>query len=398
VAFLTILTDVSQMKKREERLCRQNRQLCAFRDVASAICSPMGMKEVLQHSIRAIVRAVSADAGCIFLANGKGARFSPLVREGNAEPIMCELCSSSPMGGFTSYVIRTGKGVLIRDARRVRRKNWVSPETLREGFRSFMSVPLMEKKGILVFGTLEVASRRANRFGHGDLRFLRSASAQVTGAIENAILREELRQALSKKARLVKDTRHRLTNNLQAIASWLSTAVQSDQWAANGRAAVDSAIRRISGMASIQQQMEVTEWETVDLAEVIARLEACVRAMHADQHEIEFTARGAPLKLNSSLASPLAIAVNELIWNSCVHGFRPDQRGLIRVKAVVNNGVATIEVRDNGIGIPEDFDLEQNADIGLCIVKNIVERDLGGHLTVRRENGTVATIRWPVTS
>jgi PAS domain S-box-containing protein len=392
VGFLGINNDISEIKRNEERIRRQKIQLETFKEVASAISNPMPTKEVLQRAIRLIVKAVSADAGGICLLDGSRAAFSSVAVDGAPEWLEKEVSSYSLESSFSGRVIASGKGLLIHDARNPKRKRWVLPATLKAGFRSLTGVPLVGKKGTL--GTLEVLSFKPNQFKSRDLRFLTVLGHQVAGAVENAVLRDGLRKALRAESRLVREARHRLTNNLQSIASLLSTAVASERWTGDGKAAIDSAVQRISGMAAIQQQMDLDGLEGIELAEAIERMEGCLREIHGQQHEISFAVKGRGAKLSSSLAGPLAIAINELVWNSCAHAFDVGQRGSVAIEASVSNGVAKVVIKDNGKGIPEDFDLERDADTGLSIVKNIVERDLNGRLSLSRKEGTTATITW----
>ncbi len=396
LGFLGISSDISELKEKEERLRCQNRALRAFKEVASALSNPMATKEVLQRAIRTIVKAVSADAGAIFLLNGKGATFSPLVHNGASESLMEEIASYSVKGSFSGRIVEKGKGILIRDVRTLKGNSQVLPATKEAGFRSLMGVPLPGKKETL--GTLEVACRSANRFKPCDLRLLEALASQVVGAVENAALREDLSKSLRSKTRLVREARHRVTNNLQAIASLLSTARESEEWTGDGTETIDSAVRRISGMAAIQQQMELDDGEAMELGDVMERIEVCLREIYGDRHEMTFDTHGSRVELSPSLANSLAMAINELVWNSCAHGFDPGQKGSVGVSASVINGVAKVEVRDNGKGIPESFDLDQDAHTGLSIVRNLVERDLNGKLTLCRKDGTSATITWPVAS
>jgi len=64
----------------------------------------------------------------------------------------------------------------------------------------------------------------------------------------------------------------------------------------------------------------------------------------------------------------------------------------------VADSMAKIEVKDNGKGIPADFDLNRDANTGLSIVRNVVQRDLNGSLILSGGKGTTATITWPAPS
>jgi two-component sensor histidine kinase len=61
-------------------------------------------------------------------------------------------------------------------------------------------------------------------------------------------------------------------------------------------------------------------------------------------------------------------------------------------------GEVHLVVRDDGRGLPADFDLESSANLGLAIVKTVVEDDLRGTLAFGGASGrgTTVTIRVPV--
>jgi two-component sensor histidine kinase len=46
-----------------------------------------------------------------------------------------------------------------------------------------------------------------------------------------------------------------------------------------------------------------------------------------------------------------------------------------------------IEVTDDGVGLPEDFDLDRSTGLGLSIVRTLVETELEGELRLERASG-----------
>lgn len=52
--------------------------------------------------------------------------------------------------------------------------------------------------------------------------------------------------------------------------------------------------------------------------------------------------------------------------------------GHIEVELVDHGEAVTIVIRDDGQGLPEGFDLSAHANLGLNIVRSMVERDLRG--------------------
>ena len=69
--------------------------------------------------------------------------------------------------------------------------------------------------------------------------------------------------------------------------------------------------------------------------------------------------------------------------------------GEIRVHLSSEPTGMTVEVRDDGVGLPDGFSLATSSSLGLSIVRTLVTTELGGVISFRNENGTVVTLRIP---
>jgi two-component sensor histidine kinase len=98
--------------------------------------------------------------------------------------------------------------------------------------------------------------------------------------------------------------------------------------------------------------------------------------------------------LPSLIATPLAMALTELLQNALQHG-RPK-----RLQVVVEPGAERLNVLvwDDGQGLPEGFDLDSSTSLGLQIVRTLVEGELSGRLAVkpREGGGTEVTLSIPL--
>jgi two-component sensor histidine kinase len=56
----------------------------------------------------------------------------------------------------------------------------------------------------------------------------------------------------------------------------------------------------------------------------------------------------------------------------------------------------TLTVSDNGVGIPENLDIEDLDSLGFQLVTSLVDQ-LDGELELKRNNGTEFTMRFTVT-
>ncbi|RPJ73203.1 MAG: sensor histidine kinase, partial [Alphaproteobacteria bacterium] len=106
------------------------------------------------------------------------------------------------------------------------------------------------------------------------------------------------------------------------------------------------------------------------------------------------------------IAVPLGMIVNELVSNSLKHAFIERDEGKIRIKLYreeytefesedceSSNFVLTIS--DNGVGIPENLDIEDIDSLGMQLVTTLVDQ-LDGEFELKRNNGTEFTIKFKV--
>jgi two-component system, sensor histidine kinase PdtaS len=96
-------------------------------------------------------------------------------------------------------------------------------------------------------------------------------------------------------------------------------------------------------------------------------------------------------ELPAEVATPLALVLSELLQNSVEHGFR-DRGGTVSVTLDRRAASLHLEVRDNGVGLPDGWRLETGANLGLQIASTLVESELGGTLEVRGDDEVAGTV------
>jgi len=100
--------------------------------------------------------------------------------------------------------------------------------------------------------------------------------------------------------------------------------------------------------------------------------------------------------LPSAYATPLALALTELVTNAVEHGLAGKADGEVEIVAKRTAELLSVKVRDNGSGLPEG---KVGAGLGTQIVRTLIQGELGGtidwHTLVGR--GTEVTIEVPLT-
>jgi two-component sensor histidine kinase len=112
--------------------------------------------------------------------------------------------------------------------------------------------------------------------------------------------------------------------------------------------------------------------------------------------EISVTVEETDIEMDQAV--PLGLLVSELISNSLKHAFpseQPDGTGKIWITARREPpGSLIVSIGDNGVGIPENMDIEHSPTMGLQLIRSFVTQ-LQGELTIQRNPGTVFTITIP---
>jgi excisionase family DNA binding protein len=203
--------------------------------------------------------------------------------------------------------------------------------------------------------------------------------------------------ALREKEVLLQEVHHRVKNNLQVVCSLLSLQgglIEDPQL----RALFHESEQRIQTMALIHETLyQVSDMAAFHLAPYIERLsDALLRAYGGGEGLVTLTTHLEDLALPLDSAAPCGLILHELLSNALKHAFPDGQAGAITLdlRAAPDRHV-TLCVADNGVGVPEGFDVRQSDSLGLQLVGALTEQ-LGGTLTVARQGGTAFTLTFPL--
>ncbi len=224
---------------------------------------------------------------------------------------------------------------------------------------------------------------------------------QVSGAI--AVLRDitELRhrdRMLLLKDATIREIHHRVKNNLQTVASLLrlqGRRLSSEE----AKAALEESVRRISSIALVHETLSHDSHERVDFDRVASRVVEMVRDGLADpDRPIHFRVDGSAGDLSSEIATPLALIVVELVQNAVEHATGADGRAIgVTVEMARTRDRVRLAVSDDGVGLPDGFAVERDSNLGLQIVRTLVESELAGEISIAGANpGTRVEVAVPL--
>ncbi len=109
---------------------------------------------------------------------------------------------------------------------------------------------------------------------------------------------------------------------------------------------------------------------------------------------MKYHLKGDGFNLGRAERMACALIINEIISNSCRHGFKGREQGNISVTLQMQGDYHVIEVIDDGRGLPITFNWEASNTMGFSLVKGLVSM-MKGAITVNGEEGLKVIITFP---
>lgn len=272
---------------------------------------------------------------------------------------------ASPAG----FALKTGKPVISNHLGNEQR--FRTPELFaRYGILRAMNV-ILQGDGT-PFGVLEVDGQSEGDFTEKDIPFLQGAANILGMAIERERSQRLLQAALERHQVLLKEMNHRIKNSLSIVSSMLrlqssstSTSTATEQ--------LEAAAHRVHAVARAHERLYQTDdVEHLDIGRYIEQVCGDVDASVAHceiivdaQHDI---------LIATDKAIPLALMVHELITNAAKHAYEGQSSCKIWVGVVREGSTIRVSVRDEGIGLPANFDLAKGKGLGMRLVRAFLQQ------------------------
>jgi len=209
---------------------------------------------------------------------------------------------------------------------------------------------------------------------------------------------EQIRASLKEKEILLREIHHRVKNNMQVIISLLR--LQADKIEDKKYADMfKESWNRIKSMSLIHEKLYQTQnFANIDFGTHLKSLvDSLLVSYGVDTSKIRINMKIEAIPLDIENAVPCGLIVNELVSNSLKHAFPQEREGNVHIglKAIIENEFE-LAVIDDGIGMPEDLDIEKSDSIGLTLVKMLAVHQLGGLIEMNLTEGTQFRIKFKI--
>lgn len=201
-------------------------------------------------------------------------------------------------------------------------------------------------------------------------------------------------KSLREKELLLKEIHHRVKNNLQIIISLLK--LQSKYvFDSRDLEIFNKSRSRVETMSLIHEKLyKSSDISKIDIGNYLNDLvKHLLNAYNISTARIEFSINAENILMSIDTAIPCGLIVNELINNILKHAFPDGYNGKIELNLRRSDENMILEVNDNGIGIPESFEMDKSDSLGMQLIDTLVKQ-LDGVIEVNRFNGTRFSIEF----
>ena len=201
-------------------------------------------------------------------------------------------------------------------------------------------------------------------------------------------MEEQIRASLEERGVLLREIHHRVKNNLQIIISLfnLQTHYVQDP---NAAKALKEGQNRIKSMALIHERFYQSDGlSKIDFDDYIKRLTDNLlqtSGITSDRVSLNIISEKIPLDIDTAV--PCGLIINEVVSNSIKHAFNDGRHGEILIQfSKKSENVYRLIIADNGVGLPEGFNLEHSDSLGIQLIQALSEQ-IDGTLKIESTNG-----------
>ena len=203
-----------------------------------------------------------------------------------------------------------------------------------------------------------------------------------------------IRSALKEKEILLQEVHHRVKNNLQIINSILNLQKKfvKDENAITGLEEIQN---RVSTMSIIHETLyQNTDVSSIGFPSYLTRIAGNIIQGYQSETQVELVTELEDIQAPLDQAIPCGLILNEWVSNAMKYAFPGREKGTITValRCVFSTDhpdeeEIQIEVRDDGVGLPDGFDWGGRDSLGLYLVQALSEQ-LDGELSAESDGGT----------
>lgn len=253
--------------------------------------------------------------------------------------------------------------------------------------KNLICAPLFNKNE-KVIGVLQVANRtEEGGFVRDDLPIFQVLAKYVARAIEQTVSQSGIDSPQEEKKLMVTELHHRMKNNLDLISDMVEME-ESKLQDNTGKQILKKIHSRVKSVNIVYDLLATQEeYSEVDLSPYIKKLvDHISEGLSTPVRDISIEVNIDEITLHPDRALAFGLILNELIVNSYKHAFKYKSKGSITIDISKSDGTIVLNYRDNGIGMPVDFDESDFGSQGFSLIYSLTEK-LYGDFSFNKKTG-----------
>ncbi|MFO7896541.1 MAG: PAS domain S-box protein [Candidatus Cloacimonadales bacterium] len=356
--------------------------------------SPENIQKLLDFALAEIIKLTESKIGYIYYYDEKLQRFTLNTWSNEVMP-QCSVTDKQTIyqlekTGIWGEAVRQRKPIMIND--------FSQPNPLKKGLpqghvplKNFLTIPVFSKSKIVA--VVGVANK-AGDYNKSDIRQLNLMMDSVWKNVKRTAAEKRISSLLKEKEMLLKETHHRIKNNMAVVKSLLLMQANK-QVNANCQNALLDAARRVQSMVTLYNKLYRSELPSqLNVRKFLPQLVKDIIAPFAAEPPVKTNLDIAELDLPAKTISSLAIIINECITNSMKYAFADNDNPQVLLQVDQQESLLKLRYADNGCGVENLDDLDSSKSFGMRLIKMMVN-DLKGKLEIQNRAGLQLTITLP---
>lgn len=205
---------------------------------------------------------------------------------------------------------------------------------------------------------------------------------------------DKLRDTVKEKEILLKEVHHRVKNNLQVISSILSLQASYVNDIKTLEILKESQ-DRIKTMSFVHESLyQDSDFSSIKLGDYVSTLaQNLIYSYKSDDFIVRLNTQFDEIYLDLYQAIPCGLIINELVSNALKHAFKKNKEGKLEIKIYKKENTIFLNICDNGVGMPDEINIEDTETLGFQLVHALVDQ-LDGIIVVNNKNGTEYLIKF----
>jgi len=224
----------------------------------------------------------------------------------------------------------------------------------------------------------------------GSSEHYEGAIAVITDLTEQKQAEDRIIALLHEKEALLKELQHRVKNSFTVITSIIDLMENASQ-SHEAREALFEVRNRIQAMGTLYDLLYKTD--TIIATSLDVYCARVIGSLPLPPH-IQVTQSYDPITVPMKTAGPVGLILTELITNVTKYAFPDGRDGKVSVSLQKMDRWVILQVEDDGIGMPAEFDLSQATSLGLTLVQVLADQ-IQGSFRIERVNGTRCIVEFP---